>query len=56
MHADLAQFITKPNKTARIDTYDLNPPHPRGIWMKFKYGAANEITLHKKLNKSPRVC
>jgi hypothetical protein len=56
LHADLAQFTTKRNKTARIDTYDLSPPHPGGIWMKCGYGAANEITLHKQLNDNIRQC
>lgn len=56
LHADLAQFTTKRNKTGRIDTYDLSPPHPGGIWMKCGYGANNEITLHKRLNDSIAQC
>ena len=56
LHADLAQFTTKHNKTARIDTYDLSAPHPGGIWMKCGYGASNEITLHKQLNDNIRQC
>jgi hypothetical protein len=56
LNADLAQFATKRNKTARIDTYDLSPPHPGGIWMKCGYGASNEITLHKQLDDSITQC
>lgn len=56
LHVDLAQFTTKRNKTARIDTYDLSPPHPGGIWMKCGYGASNEITLHKRLNDNVTQC
>jgi hypothetical protein len=56
MNADLAQFTTKRNKSVRIDTYDLSPPHPGGIWMKCGYGASNEITLHKQLDDSITQC
>lgn len=56
LHADLAQFTTKRNKTVRIDTYDLRPPHPGGIWMKCGYGASNEITLHRRLNDDVTQC
>jgi hypothetical protein len=56
LHADLAQFTTKRSKTVRVDTYDLSPPHPGGIWMKCGYGAANEITLHKRLNDHIAQC
>lgn len=56
LHADLAQFTTKRNKTVRIDTYDLSPPHPGGVWMKCGYGASNEITLHKRLNDKVTQC
>ncbi len=56
LNADLAQFTTKRNKTARMDTYDLSPPHPGGIWMKCGYGASNEITLHKQLDDSITQC
>lgn len=55
-HADLAQFTTQRTKTVRIDTYDLSPPHPGGIWLKCGYGASNEITLHKQLNDNIRGC
>jgi hypothetical protein len=56
LNADLAQFTTKRNKTSRIDTYDLSPPHPGGVWMKCGYGASNEITLHKQLDDSITQC
>jgi hypothetical protein len=56
MNADLAQFTTKRSKAARIDTYDLSPPHPGGIWMKCGYGASNEITLNKRLDDSITRC
>lgn len=56
LQADLAQFTTKRSKAARIDTYDLSPPHPGGIWMKCGYGASNEITLHKQLDDSITQC
>lgn len=56
LHADLAQFTTKRYKTVRIDTYDLSPPHPGGIWMKCGYGASNEITLHKRLDDNVTEC
>lgn len=55
-NADLAQFATKRSKIARIDTYDLSPPHPGGIWMKCGYGASNEITLHRQLDNSVTQC
>ena len=56
LHADLAQFTTERNKKGRIDTYDLSPPHPGGIWIKCGYGASNEITLHKRLNDNIAQC
>lgn len=56
LHADLALFTTKRNKTVRIDTYDLSPPHPGGIWMKCGYGTSNEITLHKRLDDNVTQC
>lgn len=54
--ADLASFTTVTTKTARIDTYDLAPPHPGGIWIKCGYGALNEITLHQQLDDRIRQC
>lgn len=51
-----ALFTTRRNKKVRIDTYDLSPPHPGGIWMKCGYGASNEITLHKRLNDNVTQC
>lgn len=56
LKADLAEFTTKRTKTARIDTYDLSPPHPGGVWMKCGYGASNEITLHKQLDDTITQC
>ena len=56
LKADLAEFTTKRNKTARTDTYDLSPPHPGGVWMKCGYGASNEITLHKQLDDTITQC
>jgi hypothetical protein len=56
LNADLAQFTTKRKKTERIDTYDLSPPHPGGLWIKCGYGASNEITLHKQLDDSITQC
>lgn len=55
-HADFAEFTTKTTKVARIDQYDLRPPHPGGLWMKCGYGAANEVTLHKQLDGSISQC
>lgn len=56
LKADLAEFTTKRTKAARIDTYDLSPPHPGGVWMKCGYGASNEITLHKQLDNAITQC
>jgi hypothetical protein len=54
--ADLAEFTTTRSKTARVDTYDLSPPHPGGVWIKCGYGAGNEITLHRQLDSTVTQC
>jgi hypothetical protein len=55
-HADFAEFTTTRTKVARIDQYDLRPPHPGGLWIKCGYGAANEVTLHKQIDDSITQC
>ena len=56
MNADLADFSTKRDARGRVDTYDLSPPHPGGVWIKCGYGASNEITLHKRLDDAITQC
>ncbi|WP_420213838.1 STY0301 family protein [Janthinobacterium fluminis] len=56
MHADLADYTSKPGKKQWSYTYDLDREFSDGKWLECGYGTHNEITLSQRMPDSIKSC
>lgn len=56
MHADLADYTSKPGKNQWSYTYDLDREFSDGKWLECGYGTHNEITLSQRMPDAIKLC
>jgi hypothetical protein len=56
MHADLADYTSRPGKKQWSYAYDLDREFPDGKWLECGYGTHNEITLSQRMPDSIKSC